>query len=134
MHCAGLQVSFDTALYDTTEGTAANITVVTSTPNYSFPFTVFLEYLDLNGISAARGVDYTPLPSNVTFLPGQGSLTFSIAVLDDQVAEIQESFRVRITGYSEHLSCAEGLVEDGGTTTAFVSIIDDDGECRMAMG
>ena len=127
-------MSFGASLYDTAEGTAANISVVTSTPSYTFPFTVFLMYLDFNGISVTMGVDYIPLPSNVTFQAGQGSLSFSVAIPDDQVAELPENFRVRITGYAEHLSCAGGLVVDGGTSTAFVCISDNDSECRTAVG
>ena len=79
------------------------------------------------------GVDYIPLSSNVTLQAGQGSLTFSVAIPDDQVAELPENL-VRITGYAEHLSCAGGLVVDGGTTTAFVCISDNDSECRTAVG
>ena len=77
----------------------------------------------------------SPSPAKSPSRPARGaSLTFSVAIPDDQMAELPENFRVGITGYAEHLSCAGGLVVDEGTTTALVHINDNDSECRTAVG
>lgn len=128
---AGLQVSLNAAQYQTIEGTAANITLVTSTPNYAFPFDVFLRYMELDGITATEGMDYIPLPDSVSFAAGQERLSFEVDIPDDQVAELLESFRVETVGYS---SCLDGLVVDGRATSAFVTIEDNDSEHRVDAG
>ena len=122
---AGLRVSFDTVLYETIEGTPANITLLTSTANYTFPFEVLLMYMENDSITANESVDYIPFPDSVFFEASQERLSFELGV-PDQVAELVEFLKIEIVGYS---SCVGGLVVDGESTTAFVHIQDNDSEC-----
>lgn len=125
--CAGLSVFFGASVYDTVEGTAANITLVANTSSYAFPFDIRLMFMEDDGITATEGVDYIPHPTSVSFVAGQEVLSFEVDVPDDQVAELMESFKIEISGYS---SCVEGLVAIGST---YVRIKDDDSECRWNM-
>lgn len=125
--CAGLAVSFDAEEYETSEGVKANITLVANTSSYASPFDVLLMFMEQGVIPASEGVDYISSPDRVSFVAGQERLSFQVDIPDDQVAELLESFKIKIVGYS---SCLEGLV-NGGTTTTFVQIQDDDSECRL---
>ena len=130
---AGLQVSFDTVLYETIKGTPANITLVTSTANYTFPFEVLLTYMGNDSITANESMDYIPFPDSVriSFEASQERLSFEVDVPDDQVAELVEFLKIEIVGYS---SCLDRLVVDGEYTIAFVHIQDNDSECRVDVG
>ena len=123
-------MSFDTVLYKTIEGTPANITLLTSTANYTFPFEVLLMYMENDSISATESVDYIPFPNSVSFEASQERLSFEVDV-PDQVAELVEFLKIEIVGYS---SCLDGLVVDGEHTIAFVHIQDNDSECRVDVG
>lgn len=125
--CADLAVSFDAEEYETSEGVKANITLVANTSSYASPFDVLLMFMEQGVIAASEGVDYISSPDRVSFVAGQERLSFQVDIPDDQVAELLESFKIKIVGYS---SCLEGLV-NGGTTTTFVQIQDDDSECRL---
>ena len=128
---AGLRVSFDTVLYETIQGTPANITLVTSTANYTFAFEVLLMYMENDSINATESVDYIPFADSVSFEASQERLSFELDVPDDQVAELVEFLKIEIVGYS---SCLDRLVVDGEYTIAFVHIQDNDSECRVDVG
>ena len=123
-------MSFDTVLYETIEGTPANITLVTSTPNFAFPFEVLLMYMGNDSINATKVEEYVSFTDRVSFEAGQERLSFKVDVLD-QAAELLEFLKIEIGGYS---SCLDGLVLDGESTTAFVHIQDNDSESRVDVG
>ena len=124
-------MSFDTVLYETIEGTPANITLVTSTPNFAFSFEVLLMYVENDSVTATKGEEYISFTDRVFFEAGQERLSFKVDVPDDQVAELLEFLKIEIGGYS---SCLDGLVLDGEFTTAFVHIQDNDSESRVDVG
>ena len=124
-------MSFDTVLYKTIEGTPANITLVTSTPNFAFPFEVLLMYVENDSITATEGEEYISFTDRVSFEAGQERLFFEVDVPDDQVAELLEFLKIEIGEYS---SCLDRLVLDGESTTAFVHIQDNDSESRVDVG
>ena len=128
---ADLRVSFDTVLYEVIEGTAANFTLKTSTPNYTFPFEVLLMYTVNDSLTATESVDYTLFLGNVSFVASQEHLSFEVDFPDDQVAELGDFLKIRIVRYS---SCVDGLVVNGEYTSAFVHIQDNDSECRVDVG
>lgn len=97
----------------------ATITLVTSTPNYTFPFTVSLVYSDL---TATSSVDYSPLPLSVAFAAGQERVSFQVDVLEDQVLECPEQFRVLATDTDK-----PGVVAIGTANVATVAILDRTG-------
>ena len=123
-------MSFDTVLYETIEGTPANITLVTSTPNFAFSFEVLLMYVENDSVTATKGEEYISFTDRVFFEAGQEHLSFKVDVLD-QAAELLEFLKIEIGGYS---SCLDGLVLDGEFTTAFVHIQDNDSESRVDVG
>ena len=123
-------MSFDTVLYETIEGTPANITLVTSTPNFAFSFEVLLMNVENDSITATKVEEYISFTDRVSFEAGQERLSFKVDVLD-QAAELLEFLKIEIGGYS---SCLDGLVLDGESTTAFVHIQDNDSESRVDVG
>ena len=123
-------MSFDTMIYEAVEGMTANITLRASTLNYAFPFDVHLMCMD-SSLASSEGGDYILFTDNVSFAAGQEHLSFEADVPDDQVAELSKFLKIEIVGYS---SCLDGLVVDGGSTSAFVHIQDNDSECRCECG
>ena len=64
-------------------------------------------------------VDYTSGPYNVTFTPGDTSVTFTVTLLDDNIFERNENFTLNILP-SDSFNISNG--------TAIVTIVDNDGE------
>lgn len=116
---AALEVFFQPTLYNVSEGTMAIITLVTSTPNYTFPFNVSLVYSDM---AATSSEDYSPLPDSVAFGAGQQRLSFPVEVLDDQVLECLEHFSVLAAATDK-----PGTVAIGAANVATVAILDGTG-------
>ena len=123
-------MSFDTVQYETIEGTPANITLVTSTPNFAFSFEALLMYVENDSVTATKGEEYISFTDRVFFEASQERLSFKVDVLD-QAAEVLEFLKIEIGGFS---SCLDGLVLDGESTTAFVRIQDNDSESRVDVG
>ncbi len=67
--------------------------------------------------SATAGVDYLPVSQQITFLPGQTSLTVSVPILGDALVEPNETFSVA-------LSAAHNAWL--GNTKAFGTVLNDD--------
>ena len=122
-------MSFDTMMCEAVEGMTTNITLRASTPNYAFPFDVLLMCTD-NSLTSSECGDYILFTDSVSFAAGQKHLSFEADVPDDQVAELSKFLQIEIVGYS---SCLDGLV-DGGSTSAFVHMQDNDSECKCKCG
>ncbi len=66
--------------------------------------------------NAVNGTDYTPIPSNITFLPGQDSVGLSFLAIDDLVPEGTDSVIITIVNIN---SCGDTII-----STATVYIVD----------
>ena len=93
---------------------------MTSSTAFSFPFTVTLSYMDG---SAEQSKDYTPSVFTVDFAPGQNSVTFDMATIEDNQVEKLENFKIMKVGTSE-----PGLVSPGSPDMVTIEIEDDDGQ------
>ena len=82
---------------------------------------VTVDYATVSG-TATEGTDYTGTTGTLTFRPG-GALTRTIAVpiVDDALDEVDETFRMRLSG-ARHATLAGG----GATLAATGTILDDD--------
>ncbi len=82
---------------------------------------VTVDYATVSG-TATEGTDYTGTTGALTFRPG-GALTRTIAVpiVDDALDEVDETFRMRLSG-ARHATLAGG----GATLAATGTILDDD--------
>ena len=82
---------------------------------------VTVDYATVSG-TATEGADYTGTTGTLTFRPG-GALTRTIAVpiVDDALDEVDETFRMRLSG-ARHATLAGG----GATLAATGTILDDD--------
>ena len=82
---------------------------------------VTVDYATVSG-TATEGIDYTGTTGTLTFRPG-GALTRTIAVpiVDDALDEVDETFRMRLSG-ARHATLAGG----GATLAATGTILDDD--------
>lgn len=78
------------------------------------------------GDTALPGVDYTETATNLVFLAGETGKTVLIPILNDQVAEPYETFRVT-------LSNPTGGAVLGGTRTAKVRITDNDDALQVEL-
>ena len=67
--------------------------------------------------------DYVGGPYSVSFTAGQASSTVSVSTVDDSIAELDEHFKVMITG-----SNRPSKVRIGDPDTCYVTIEDNDGE------
>ena len=72
--------------------------------------------------------DYVGGPYSVSFTAGQASSTLSVSTLDDSIAELEEHFKVMITGSSR-----PSKVQIGDPDTCYVTIEDNDGEISTAV-
>jgi hypothetical protein len=113
-----LEVIFQPLEYTVIEGRIVNITMVTSTSVYSFPFSVSLMFMDM---TASGGSDYVPQPVTVAFSPGQEEVSFEVMTVEDNIAEISESFKIVITGTNQ-----SELVRIGMDNIAIIEIVDND--------
>src|SRR5262249_23366051 len=57
--------------------------------------------------SAVSGSDFTPNTQTLTFLPGQTTMTFTVATLDDSLDEADETFEVTLS------AATNALIDDG---------------------
>ena len=117
--CVGLSCFFSQPTYSVTEGDSASITIMTSSAEFSFPFTVTLSYMDG---SAVQNEDYTPVTFTVDFAPGETSKTFEVVTIEDDRVEELENFKIMKVGTSE-----PDKVSPGSPDMVTVEIVDDDG-------
>ena len=110
---------FSESSYIVMEGDIVNVSISTSTSDFSFPFRVTLSYMDG---TANQNVDYTPSVVTVDFAPGQQTATFSVGTIDDIIVEKLENFKIMKIGVSE-----PGKVSPGTPDMVTVNIVDNDG-------
>ena len=101
--------------YDATEGTIVNIRVTRSGGSDGI---ASVDYATADG-DAAGDSDYTAASGTLTWPDGlSGNQTISIAITDDDTAELSESFTVTLSNVSGAML--------GANSSATVNIIDDD--------
>ncbi len=108
-------VQFSAASYLVTENSTTAVIVVTRTG--SATGTVTVDYTTSDG-TAQAGTDYTAVFGTLNFNDGETSKTVTIPILDDSLAEGEESFRIRLLNPSG--------VSLGCLSEAVVTIADDD--------
>lgn len=120
-----LLVGFDRAVYLAGEGEAATIVVELSRA-VDAEVTVGYAVLDDRARTltedppADAGRDYTPVSGTLTFAPGETSATVEVALLDDDVAEVDETVQLLLS------DATGGAAVSGYARSASVSIADDD--------
>lgn len=118
-------IQLSSAAFSTNEGTSKAFVTVTRTGNLSNAST--LNYTTLPG-TATSGVDYISiLNGKVFFQPGQSIKTIQIAVVNDNIAELDETFSVA-AGDPVTTFLAPGQKPDvfGAPRTAIITIKDND--------
>ena len=116
-------VSFQRIQYSVSEGNKTAVTLVTSSPGFSYSFTV---HLKLKDDTATKGSDYVPIPASVTFSPGEEEVSFEVITTDNQVAQLLKRFEVVIINVTTDCDDDE-RVKIGSNDTATIEIIDNDG-------
>ncbi|MFM9006016.1 MAG: Calx-beta domain-containing protein, partial [Flavobacteriales bacterium] len=80
--------------------------IIFSRPESGNPDTELIANLEFSG-TATMGVDYTNLPSSVTFAPGQMQVSLYIDAFEDGITEGNETVIMNITNIAE---CGESLI------------------------
>ena len=112
---------------DTTssEGESATFTVTLSAASGRDVTATYTTAVHSSGANpATSGTDYTAAPGTLRIAAGNTTATISVATLDDNKAEHDETFLVKID------NPANALVADG---TGVGTITDDDGQSRLSM-
>ncbi|HEY0549913.1 MAG TPA: Calx-beta domain-containing protein, partial [Verrucomicrobiae bacterium] len=109
-------VGFASAALSATESFTNVLVTLVRTGNTNFGFSVTLNTSDG---TATAGADYVSTTTTVTFAPGQTNATLTVAVLDDTLAEGDET--VNLT-----LSSPSGGVVLGPIGTSVLTILDND--------
>ena len=109
------QVSFSEAAYSVSEDGVGAVITVSRSGNTAGVVTV--DYATADG-NAVAGVDYTAAVGTVTFADGEGSQTFSVAILDDSLIEPNETVQLSLSNAS-----GADLV---GVSEAVLTIVDND--------
>ena len=117
---ADLTVFFDPAAYNVTEGVNFKVSLMVSSTDYSFPFSVSLTYMDN---TAVTGKDYLPIALSVDFNAGQKTAMFDATTIDDNTAELAEKFYIVILNTS-----SPSHIRLGTPSTASVNIVDSGGK------
>ena len=87
--------------------------------------TAEFEYTTVDG-SATAGDDYTSASGTLTFIPGRSTTqTISVPILNDDVSEPDETFRLQVSGYSG------AALEPAATGTG--TIRNDDGDPMLSV-
>lgn len=111
-----MTVEFPTAAIPVSERDRATVTVTRSGPATS---TATVEYATGGG-TATPGADYAPVTGVLTFAPGETFKTFEIPLVDDGVAEDDESVEIALRDPSAPLSI-------GSRASTALTIRDADG-------
>ena len=107
--------TFDAASYTKTEGDSFDVTV---TLGDSFANTLTLPVV-VAGNGGADATDYSGIPENLVFAPGDTEKTFTVTIVDDEIDDDGESITLSFG--------AEPHIKPGGTNeTATITITDDD--------
>ena len=115
-----LDVFFERASYNVTEGDNVSVSLAVTSTNYSFSFSVFLSCEDN---TASNGVDYLSKVSRLDFSAEQNRATFEVPTIDDNIAELPESFMLVIVN-----TTIPTPVMRKDTVNASVHLIDNDGK------
>ena len=108
--------TFDAAAYGSDEGGSVEVTV---TLGDYFEKTVSLP-LTVTGVGGATSADYSGVPSELVFAPGETEKTFTVELTDDEVDDDDESVTLSF-------GTLPSAVKTGGDhETATVAIRDDD--------
>ncbi|MFN8494327.1 MAG: Calx-beta domain-containing protein [Caldilineaceae bacterium] len=109
-------VLFSSATYTVAEGGVANVTVNLSNPSTS---TVTVDYTTSDGTANQPG-DYTTSNGTLTFNPGETSKSFTVATVDDNLSENNETVNVTLSNVNTNATLnAQGA-------TALLTILDND--------
>ena len=116
--------SFDAATYDGTEGDAFDVTI---TLDEAFAATTLTLPITVTANGGAVEADYSGIPDNLVFAPGEASKTFTVTVVDDTEDDDGESIT---------LSFSENHIRPGGANeTATITLTDnDDPEVKVEFG
>ena len=107
--------SFEEAIYAKTEGDSFDVTV---TLDEVFVQTTVTLPITVTANGGAMEADYSGIPENLVFVPGDTAKTFTVTVDDDDVDDDGESLT---------LSFAEPHIRSGGTNeTATITLTDND--------
>ena len=117
--------TFDAAAYGSDEGGSVDVTV---TLGDYFEKTVTLP-LTVTGVGGATSADYSGVPSELVFAPGETEKTFTVELTDDDVDDDDESVTLSFG------TLPSALKDGGDHQTATVAIRDDDDpEVDVAFG
>ena len=108
--------TFDAAAYGSDEGGSVDVTV---TLGDYFEKTVTLP-LTVTGVGGATAADYSGVPSELVFAPGETTKTFTVELTDDDVDDDDESVTLSFG------TLPSAVKEGGDHETAIVAIRDDD--------
>ena len=118
--------TFDAAAYGSDEGGSVEVTV---TLGDSFEKKTVTLPLTVTGAGGATSADYSGVPSELVFAPGETSKTFTVDLTDDDVDDDDETVTL---GFG---TLPSTLKEGGDHQTATVAIRDDDDpEVDVAFG
>ena len=115
-----MDVFFERASYNVTEGDNVSVSLAVTSTNYSFSFSVFLSYEDN---TASNGVDYLSKVFSLDFSAEQNRATFEVPTIDDNIAELPESFTLVIVN-----TTIPTPVMRKDTVNTSVHLIDNDGK------
>jgi hypothetical protein len=109
-------VNFTSASYSVSERTA--LAKITMKRTGGTANSVQVSYATSDG-TAVAGSDYTPTSGMLMFPPGVSTASFTVPIVDDKIHEPSETVNLA-------LSVADPGAVLGGTSTAILTIIDDD--------
>jgi subtilisin-like proprotein convertase family protein len=111
-------VQFSSATYSVNEnGGTATITVTRTGGTSAFS----VNYATSNG-TATAGLDYTAASGTLNFADGETSKTFNVSIIDDTLAEPNETVNLALSGPTNGATI-------GTPGTAVLTIVDNDGIC-----
>ncbi len=84
-------VGFNTATFSVNENTIGGRAIISVTRAGSSVGTVFVDFTTTGSGNATAGADYTATSGRLVFLPGETNKTFAIPIVDDVVAEGNET-------------------------------------------
>ena len=118
--------TFDAAAYGSDEGGTVEVTV---TLGDSFEKKTVTLPLTATGVGGATSADYSGVPSELVFAPGETEKTFTVELTDDDVDDDDESVTLSFG------TLPSAVKEGGDHQTATVAIRDDDDpEVDVAFG
>ena len=114
----GNVVQFSNSNYSVVEGGGGAEVTVTLTPSGDTSTATTVDYA-ATGISAFPSADFSPVSGTLVFAPGETVKKFFVPIVNDNISEPTETFRVTLTKPSPGTLL-------GSLSTSVVSIIDND--------